>query len=991
MPEIGRREFLKMVVMTGTAAAAPGCSDSTRRLIPYVTPPEDIVPGDALWLATTCRECPAGCGLLAKNRDGRAVKAEGLPGHPVGAGKLCARGQAALQGLYNPDRFRGPMQRMPAKGLQTVTWDQGLAVLLRNLTEAARKPGAGEIVFLTGHVTGAIRELIDLWLAELGAPAGRISYEPLAHEPLRRANELVFGRAVIPRYRIDQADCLISFNAGFLETWLSNVEYTRQFARFRNLNEGGKNPFIFVGPRLSLTAANADLWIPVPPGKEALVAMGILQFVLREFPPATVGSEQRRAMLQLAEPWPVQRIVEETGVSEGTIRKAAGFFAQAKRPLALAEGLPFTVPHCLETAVAANLLSAVSPGIEKVMDFGSPSTLSETAGSRQLKEMCDRIQRGEVRLLLIHDVNPVHFVPRSWRMERTIHNVPTVVSFSSSMDETSTLADLVLPTHTPLESWGDHSPRKGIHCLMQPVMGPVFDTRHLGDILLETGRRIKGTERFPWNDFHDFLQDSWKKRWEEEKSGSSFLAFWQESLRRGGTWAHEGSTASTPGFRVPEISFHQGSGTEEECSGLTMHFTTYPTVQFFDGRGANRLWLQELPDPLTQVTWGGWVEIHPDTARELDIKKGDVLRVQAPHGHIEAPALPIYTVPPGTIAIPLGQGHTAYGQFADGLPANPMGLMPGEVDPTTGGILHRPFRVALEKTGQSQLLANTDGSFYQHGRGFVQTMAVQDYRKAANGGGPKPYIELPMPEGYDPTKDFYPPHEHKDYRWAMVVDLDRCVACGACVVACYAENNVAVVRREQVLKEREMSWLRIQRYFEEESKFPRFLPMLCQHCDNAPCESVCPVYAPHHSKEGLNNQIYNRCFGTRFCSQNDPYKVRRFNYFTYTRPEPLNWQLNPDVLVRQKGVMEKCSFCVQRIAEGKAKAREQGRKVQDGDFTTACAQTCPTDALVFGNLMDPHSRVAQLVKDPRAYQVLVHLNTKPAVFYLKRVVGVVPA
>jgi molybdopterin-containing oxidoreductase family iron-sulfur binding subunit len=263
-------------------------------------------------------------------------------------------------------------------------------------------------------------------------------------------------------------------------------------------------------------------------------------------------------------------------------------------------------------------------------------------------------------------------------------------------------------------------------------------------------------------------------------------------------------------------------------------------------------------------------------------------------------------------------------------------------------------------------------------------VTLTEYHDAV-ASGYKPHISLPLPEGYDPAIDFYPPHEHAGYRWAMVVDLDRCIGCSACVVACYAENNVAIVGKEQVLKGREMSWLRIQRYFDAERRVAWWLPMLCQHCDCAPCEPVCPVYAPHHSKDGLNNQVYNRCFGTRFCSQNDPYKVRRFNFFTYTRQAPLDWQLNPDVTVRQKGVMEKCSFCVQRIIDAKTKARNEDKQVLDGEFTTACAQTCPTNTLIFGNLLDPNSRVSQLVNDARAYQVLGHLNTKPAVIYLKRV------
>jgi molybdopterin-containing oxidoreductase family iron-sulfur binding subunit len=290
--------------------------------------------------------------------------------------------------------------------------------------------------------------------------------------------------------------------------------------------------------------------------------------------------------------------------------------------------------------------------------------------------------------------------------------------------------------------------------------------------------------------------------------------------------------------------------------------------------------------------------------------------------------------------------------------------------------------VTITKTGRKHALANTDGSFFEEGRELVKAESFGAFlRKTA--GGRKPVIDVPLAEGFDPRKDFHPPHSHKEYRWCMVVDLDRCIGCGACVVACYAENNVATVGRNEVLKGREMSWLRIQRYFDRDGSM-RFLPMLCQHCDTAPCEPVCPVFAPHHGEDGLNNQVYNRCFGTRFCSQNDPYKVRRYNWFTFTRPSPLDWQLNPDVTVRQKGVMEKCSFCVQRIVAAKFSARREDRKVRDGEFTTACAQTCPADALVFGNLKDPESRVARLIKDPRAYQVLRHLNTKPAVIYLKK-------
>jgi molybdopterin-containing oxidoreductase family iron-sulfur binding subunit len=315
-----------------------------------------------------------------------------------------------------------------------------------------------------------------------------------------------------------------------------------------------------------------------------------------------------------------------------------------------------------------------------------------------------------------------------------------------------------------------------------------------------------------------------------------------------------------------------------------------------------------------------------------------------------------------------------------------MQLMSVDIDPAPGGIRRTSLEVTVERLAKAFPVANTDGSFFLEGRkDIVQTTGLDEFRKAVEAGH-EPELDTPLGEGYKREKDIYAPHYYPDYRWCMVVDMDRCIGCGACVVACYAENNVPFVGREQMLKGREMSWIRVQRYCRADASKAWWLIMLCQHCSAAPCESVCPVFAPQHDPEGLNNQIYNRCFGTRFCSQNDPYKVRRFNWYTFTDyPPPLNMQFNPDVTVRQKGIMEKCSFCVQRIQQAKIDAKAAGRKVQDDDFTTACAQTCPTNALIFDNLKNPDSRVSKLIRNPRAYQVLKHLNTKPAAIYLKRV------
>ena len=435
-------------------------------------------------------------------------------------------------------------------------------------------------------------------------------------------------------------------------------------------------------------------------------------------------------------------------------------------------------------------------------------------------------------------------------------------------------------------------------------------------------------------------------------------------------------------MKSTRLSFPKPEPEQKESKGF--HFITYPTLQFFDGRTANRPWLQELPDPITNITWGSWVEVHPETGRDLGIRNGDILLLKSSHGSVEAPAFLFHGVPRDTLAMPIGQGHTAYGRFASSEPGKPSNLFLPEIDSFCGGALWSLSGVTIEKVNRCLSIAHTDGSPYQHGRDIAQAVSVAMNLKAVRERR-TPSLRLPLPEGYHPKDDFYTAHTHPEYRWVMVVDLDRCIGCGACVVACYAENNGSVVGKEQVLKGREMSWLRIERFLEKDEPWIRFVPMLCQHCDNAPCESVCPMFAPHHSVEGLNNQVYNRCIGTFFCSQNCPYKVRRFNWFTFTHPEPLNWQLNPDVTVRHKGVMEKCSFCVQRILDVKNRARNEGRKVRDGEVIPACVQTCPTEALVFGNLRDEGSRVSKLIRDPRAYQVFEHLNTKPGVIYLKKV------
>jgi len=981
MSELDRRDFLKILGLASTAATF-GCSRETgRKLIPYVIPAVDIIPGEATYYATTCRECPAGCGMLAKNRDGRVIKLEGNPAHPINQGALCARGQAALHGLYNPDRWPGPQERR-GDLLRPISWEAAQASLAARLREIRSKGNGKRIACLTSLENGTLADFTSEWLAALGAEP-QIRYEPFAYEPLRVANRIVYGREDIPAYRIDRADFLLSLNAGFLETWLSNVEYTRQFAAFHAPQGERKNFFALVGPRQSLTAANADCRIEVAPDQEWLVALALLE---------ALAVEVERCNLQLpselALPLATILAASEDACRAGrqlipaaTLAKLVARFLAAERPLVIAAGLPHHGPHATEAAVVANLLNLFKPGSRELVDPAPGSALERTAPAAEIHRLVERMANGEIELLLLHDANPLFSLPASWGFKSALAKVKTIVSFSACPDETSQLAHLILPTHTALESWGDYTPRSGINGLLQPVMGPMFDTRPLGDLLLETADKAGVGDALPWDDFYQRLQHTWQARWQAGAQNEPFAQYWNRMVRQGGDWSTR--EPDTQKVALAAAFAYTFPAPPSAPAANTYPLTIYPTGQFFDGRGANRSWLQELPDPVTQATWGSWVEIHPETAAKLGVAKGDLLQLTTPHGAVIVPALPIYSVPPGTLALPIGQGHENYGRFAAATgAANPLVLMPPSLDPACGG-LTVVTGVTLVRLAGNQPIANTDGNFFQEGRDLVEEESFADYRTARAANRPAS-VDLPLPAGYDPQRDIYPTHEHKEYRWCMVIDLDRCIGCGACVVACYAENNVAIVGKKLITQGREMSWLRIQRYFKETDKSIRHLPMLCQHCDEAPCESVCPVFAPHHSVDGLNNQVYNRCFGTRFCSQNDPYKVRRFNWFTFTRDSPLEMQLNPDVTVRQKGVMEKCSFCVQRIIAAKIECKSQGRKVKDGDFTTACAQTCPAGALTVGNLVDPESRVSKMVKDPRAYQVLRELNTKPAMIYLRR-------
>ncbi len=974
-----RRTFLKIAGL-GSFSLAAGCtSQPAKFLYSLVHAPDDMVVGEPTWYATTCRECPAGCGVLAKNREGRVVKVEGNPLHPINMGTLCMRGQAALQAIYNPDRIKTPLLR-EGGGWRALSYGEAETLLVERFQRASGG-GPGRVRLVSEVVGEGLRALMREVLARANS-GDPVLFEPYAYELLKTANSKVFGAEGLASYRMEEADFLLSFGADFLETWLSPVEYARKFKQMHGLREGRKGFFVHVGPYRSLTGANADLWLPCNPDSEWAVALGLL----REVAASRALPEPARAVsARIAAAFTAAKVNEISGVPPDPFGKVVSALGRARKPLVLGTGTGASGSHALQANAAANLLNlCLDPGL-RLLDFGSRHRIEAAARRSDLTKLIGELDRGNIDLLLLNNVNPGYNLPPSSGVREALGRESLfVVSFSNFMDETTELADLVLPVRLPLESWDEYGGKTGLVSTLQPAMTGLTGAPYLGDLLL---RLAFGGQPLAAN-YRAYLFASLRseRKVKDERH-------WLETLEHGGIFPSPGvaSQRFTPRPSSDLMEVFASTRTTESFAELVL--IAAPSIRFFDGRGANRPWLSEVPDTMTQVAWQTPVLAHPETARRQGLAQGDLVRLQAEAGVIEAPLYETEGVGQGVLVMAIGQGHTSYGRYAQGVGLSPLPLLAAGLEPASGAPFFAVPLQGLAKTGRTVKFARTDGSRSQHGRKILLTTTTEALtrgeEKKEHGLGMWEYpLVLPLPEHYDgKERDFYPPHEHVDYRWAMVVDLDRCIGCAACAAACYAENNLGVVSERWITLGREMAWLQIQRY-EDEQRRERlaFLPMLCQHCDNAPCESVCPVFASHHDKEGLNNQIYNRCIGTRFCVQNCPYKVRRFNWFTWQWPEPLNLQLNPEVTVRSKGVMEKCSFCVQRIKYAHNVAKNEGRAVRDGEVVPACVQTCPARVFTFGNLMDKESRVRKLVDDKRAYQVMGYLNTKPAVIYLKKVV-----
>ncbi|MFN0181974.1 MAG: molybdopterin-dependent oxidoreductase [Gemmatimonadales bacterium] len=983
---IDRRRFLTVLgVSSAGAAALSGCSTGkVEKLIPYLVQDPDQVPGLPTVYASTCTECATGCGVHVKTREARAIKLEGNPSHPINAGTICARGQAGLQGLYNPGRLRFPMAKV-GEAHREILWNEAVDRLAAELRTAGPR-----VAVLSGAGSGTFDSLLESWVGALG---GRlVRYQALDHEPLRLASRAVFGQDEIPTHDFAAAKYIVSFGADFLETWHAPIENQRGFASAHGFDSGSMAKFVYVGPRANLTGINADQWLAPTPGSEVSLALGLANALLARGRGPADGSSLAVALA----PYTVEKVVQDTGLAAEAITKLIEEFAAATPSLAVAGGIGAQHRGAIDLCAAVHVLNYVAGNVGQTVKFGAGIKGGDGYGA--LLELERAMAAGEVDVLLVHEANPLFTLPKSGGFKAAWDKVRFKATTALFLDETAAAADLLVPNLHSLERWDDAGPRNHIAGLMQPVMEPVFRNLATGDLLLQVARKLGGPmTQFTAPTYQAHLQARWADL--ARSRGADPTTFWRDALMNGGLYdpAPAASVQLAGNFTPGAAPSLDGDG--------EMIFAPYPSSMYFDGRGANRPWLLENPDPVTKITWQSWVELHPDTARRWDLREGEVVRLTSPNGAVEAPVYIYGGIRPDVVAMPIGLGHTEFGEYAKGRGVNPLDLLSAQDG--QGFLPYLSTKVRVEKTGGYKKLARTDGTPREMGRGITETIPAplaargltvkQAYEELGHGSHEiNTERELEAIAGFSEKQmetRALGAYAEDHPMWGMAIDLSRCTGCSACVTACYAENNIPFVGEDDVLRGREMSWMRIERYFEGGEHGEPFkasvIPMLCQHCDNAPCEPVCPVYAAYHTPDGLNGQVYNRCVGTRYCANNCPYKVRYFNWYAYAKrafPEPLNLQLNPEVTVRARGVMEKCTFCVQRIRSAQHHARLEDRPLKDGDVITACAQACPSRAITFGNVKDPAARVVRAAMNHRGYHVLEEINVRPAVTYLAKVV-----
>ncbi|WP_061215833.1 TAT-variant-translocated molybdopterin oxidoreductase [Leptospira santarosai] len=991
--EFDRKSFLKLMG-AGVAMTSLNCiRKPVEKIVPYVDLSKtdenaqyDFVKhGHSYYYASVF----AGTGILVKARDGRPLKLEGNPDHPVSQGALGAAGQAAIFDLYDPDRSQNPAiinGGIPVKSDWTTVDAKVKAALAAN---------KGKTVVVTKPLDSpSTKSIIGDFLRNVG---GGKHYEislTSAEEVVSKGQAASYGKALIPNYHFDLANVILSIDCDFMGNWLSPEEHQKDFSKRRNLRNGAKDVNFYVAAESipTMSGSNADLRLPIRPGDQTKLALAII-LALEELGAAVSSFGFDGNVVPLVGygkddgeyDGPVRKanlnqLASSLGVSEESIRKTAkALWSNKGKSLVVAGSLAASTKDAVELQVLVNLLNSVLENDGKTIDHANPKKEGLADYSNNLNSLASELKQTKVGVLFVNDVNLVYQAGEEWK--NLLHQAALVVALTDRADETALASNVLATTTHFLESWGDAEVTKGIFSIQQPAIRPLFNSRSFEDSLIAFAGGSLGGE----SSFYEYVKNVWIK-----KLGSKQR--WEDLLRAGTTLKASERKKVAGSSR----NFNRSALKRIESAPAGLKLALYETSSIGDGKAANNAQLQELPDPVTKVTWDNYILISPALAKEKKISSNDVLVLKTATRTIELPA----QIQPGmhkeAIGIAVGYGRTAVGAVGNGVGKNAYVL-------SEKGVYSGITITSLEKTGKTYKLACTQHhhmlspGFSYPDRPLVQSTTIEEYRKdPASGKAPSEIPKILKDGKLVSATGANPVYAYPGYKWGMSIDLSSCTGCGSCVIACQVENNIPAVGRDEVRVGREMHWLRIDRYYIGDPDRPETLqvahqPMLCQHCDNAPCETVCPVLATVHSSEGINDMVYNRCVGTRYCSNNCPYKVRRFNWMQhwYNGAEgskaPRYLGLNPEVAVRGRGVMEKCNFCSHRIAEAKIAAKNEGRVLKDGEVKTACQQSCAADAISFGNTNDKDAEVAKLSSSPRSYRVLEYLNVGPQVAYLTRV------
>jgi molybdopterin-containing oxidoreductase family iron-sulfur binding subunit len=952
---VARREFMQLLGASLALAGATACSTRPvdERMVPYTRTPPEMVPGNPLHYASGMTFGGHTSGLLITAREGRPIKVEGNPQHPVNLGAAGPFEQAFLLSLYDPQRARVLRYRKDPRSLRT--FGESLATLT---ARTAQENGGARVRFITepntspvlGHLRSRIQERL---------PNARFhSYASITQDPASEGTRSVFGQPATPLYDFSKADVILSLDADFLESRPSNLAYARAFARRRDPAEGNLNRLYVCEPRFSITGGMADHRLRAKSQEVLAIAAAIAQRVGGGAEGLGAAAAGKARLNPAHQKW-VDAVATDLRAATGRCAVVPG----ERQPAAV---------H----ALAAALNTALGNVGTTVRYVASPITESTDASG--LRALVDEVKAGAVDTLVITAWNPVYRAPVDLGLKELLDPATnpnrdklTVIYTSLFEDETSAYADWFIPAAHELESWGDGRSIDGTVTIVQPLIQPLFNGVPASELLaLFLGE--------PYRTSYQILRDFWRAG--AGAAVADFETAWE-------TWVSVGlvpNTAAAPLTGTPNVEGARAlldAYTPPATGELEVNFVADYTV--YDGQFANLSWLQELPDPISKITWDNAAYISPATAQRLQLEPGDVATLTYRDRKLDVPVWVLPGTADDVVVLPLGYGRMGLHETI----AREVGFNANRV--RTVGAPWFDGGATLTKTRATHKFALTQHHWRMEGRPLALDMTVEDFRNHTGEGSKLHRVRGEIP-------NLLPDYKYEDYKWAMAIDLARCTGCAACVVACQAENNIPVVGKEQVSRSREMQWLRIDRYFSgDELNDPEMVmqPLMCVHCEKAPCEYVCPVNATVHSDEGLNDMVYNRCVGTRYCSNNCPYKVRRFNYLHYTADKTPTQKMlmNPDVTVRNRGVMEKCTYCVQRIERVRIKSRVEKRPIFEKELQTACQQTCPTEAIVFGTLSDPNAQVTKHQQDERAYKLLHELGTQPRTMHLVRLRNPNPA